>query len=377
MHMPVSGKLKVREKHNESLYTGNDRHGGYRDFRTSGFDKHDGMVIPAKFCVELGAHQLSWNLIICRLRNAGLAMLAAVLCPLSGAQALESTIAERAMQSVVSVLPTGDKRTINAKEPEGSGVAVLDGHFILTALHVFNNAEDIRVRTFDGNLIKARVVGRDKASDLAMLKIDKALPVLATGGDPKIGAEVCAIGNAFGLGLSLSCGTVSAVHRTKTGFNPVEDFVQTDAAVNPGASGGALIDDQGKLVGILSAIFTKSADANIGVNFAVSVALSMRVAEGLRKSGKMVWDFGGAVLKPYPGKRETGRLGGEVIRISKGSAAEMAGLKTGDIVFAAGDRRVRKPEDFYSAIARLEPGMTTMLSIRRDGVDMKTKLTLK
>jgi S1-C subfamily serine protease len=332
------------------------------------------MVVSRDLFFKCGAHQLSWNTFINPVIIAGAAILA---WSLACAQAPDIAIAERAMKSVVSVLPAGSNKDVSAKEPEGSGVAVFDGHYILTALHVFNTVGDIRVRTYDGELVRAQVMGRDKATDLALLKIEHALPVLETGGDPEIGTPVCAIGNAFGLGLSLSCGTVSAVHRSKTGFNPIEDFVQTDAAVNPGASGGALIDQQGRLVGILSAIFTKSADANIGVNFAVSAPLSMRVARALRDTGKLVWNFGGAVLKPYPKKHATGRLGGQIIRVTKGSAADVAGLKLDDIIFSAGDRRVRKPEDFYSAIARLEPGTAVEVSALRDGAEMQTTLTMK
>ena len=372
--MPVSGRSQDRERHNESIYTGNGCHGGDRRLRKSGFVEHVLMVITGKLCVKCGSHQLSWNVFIRFELSVWLAVL--LLAPVH-ARALDGAIAEKAMKSIVSVLPTGSRKEISAKEPEGSGVAVLGGRYILTVLHVFNDASEIRVRTFDGEIISAQVAGRDTASDLALLKIDQALPTLEPGGDPQIGSQVCAIGNAFGLGLSLSCGTVSAVHRTKTGFNPVEDFVQTDAAVNPGASGGALIDQQGRLVGILSAIFTKSADANIGVNFAVSEPLALRVAKSLQKRGKMVWDFGGAVLKLHPGKRETGRLGGKIVKITKGTSVDDAGLQVNDVIFTAGGRRIRKPEDFYSGIARLGPNAEIEIAYRRNDADMRTTLIMK
>ena len=188
-------------------------------------------------------------------------------------------------------------------------------------------------------------------------------------------ALACAIGNAFGLGLSLTCGLVSAVHRTGTGFNPVEDFVQTDAAVNPGSSGGALVNKSGRLIGVLSAIFTKSADANIGVNFAVSTALARRVATDLRDGKKVQWSFGGAGLGAIPQRGGLGRLGAEVLRVRPGSAAEKAGLLPGDIIRHVDKRRIRKPRDFRSAMARLLPGDRVDIKFERDGKDERVTLT--
>ncbi|MGI9482602.1 MAG: S1C family serine protease [Hyphomicrobiales bacterium] len=308
-----------------------------------------------------------------RAATAGLALVFVALSA-HAAGAIETAVAERAMASVVSVIAKGDRKNISPDEPEGSGVAVLDGRHILTALHVFNLADDIRVRTSDGEILKAKVLGRDRASDLALLHIERALPVLDAGGDPGIGTRVCAIGNAFGLGLALSCGTVSAVHRADTGFNPVEDFVQTDAAVNPGASGGALIDEKGRLVGFLSAIFTKSADANIGVNFAISEPLGMKVARGLRDNVKMAWNFGGAILKQVPAKGAPGRLGGRIVRVSKDTPADKAGLQIDDIVYFAGERRIRKPRDFYSVMARMIRGDSVPVLFERNGEGMTATL---
>lgn len=290
---------------------------------------------------------------------------------------IEKSVVEKAFGSVVSVLPRGERKDVSLKEPEGSGVAVLDGTYILTALHVFNDADDIRVRLYDGEILRANVVGRDKSTDLALLKIEKALTPFTFSGDPDLGEEVCAIGNAFGLGLSLTCGTVSAVHRSDAGFNPVEDFVQTDAAVNPGASGGALIDQDGQLVGVLSAIFTRSADANIGVNFAVSAPLSMKIAEKLRDGKKIKWSFGGLALRPVPAKGQTGRMGARVEKVIKDSPAENAGLQVGDVVYVSGGRRIRKPRDFYSVAARHGAGDAIEISFTRDGKTMTTALTLK
>lgn len=279
------------------------------------------------------------------------------------------------MASVVSVLPRTAPGQANKEEPEGSGVVIFEGRHILTARHVLANAEEILVRTFDGVIHQAKLRGQDPATDLALLEVTSKLDPIDFGDDPKIGEEACAIGNAFGLGLSLTCGLVSAVHRTGTGFNPVEDFVQTDAAVNPGASGGALVNKSGRLVGVLSAIFTKSADANIGVNFAVSTALARRVATDLRSGKKVQWKFGGAGLGAIPQRGGLGRMGAEILQLRPGGAAEKAGLKPGDIIRHVDKRRIRKPRDFRSAMARLLPGDKVDISFERDDEEQRVTLT--
>ena len=280
------------------------------------------------------------------------------------------------LKSVVSVLPERAPGTGRAEEPEGTGVVILDGKTVITAFHVVEHSRSIRVRTASGEILAAELQGVDKATDLALLKIGTALPALEFGADVELGERVCTIGNAFGLGLSVTCGTVSAVNRAGVGFNPIEDFVQTDAAVNPGASGGALIDGEGALIGILSAIFTKQSDANIGVNFAVSAPLSKRVAEELSAKGAIDWNLGGVGLKPYPARGETGRMAAEAVRVRKGGAAERAGMQPGDHIVQANGRRIRKPADFRSTIARLHPGTEMVLMVFRNGTSHELTLRL-
>jgi S1-C subfamily serine protease len=280
------------------------------------------------------------------------------------------------LRSVVSVLPEWPANAANAEEPEGSGIVILDGRTVITAFHVVDRALSVRVRTSDGVIVTARVTGEDAASDLAVISIDEALSPLAFGGDTRVGEEVCAIGNAFGLGLSVTCGRVSAIHRAGVGFNSVEDFVQTDAAVNPGHSGGALVAADGTLVGVLSAIFTKTSDANIGVNFAVAAPLAARVAGDLVTSGRVAWNFGGAGLTTYPPRGATGEMAAEVLRIRAASAAERAGLQVGDRIVRAGDRRIRTPEEFRSVMARHAAGDTIEIVARRGGEDVHLRLDL-
>jgi S1-C subfamily serine protease len=282
---------------------------------------------------------------------------------------------EIARKSVVTVMPVWSGRPPNLAEPEGSGVVIGDGRTIVTADHVLGPVQDqvpVLVRDDDGTSYPARVVARHKASDLAVLQIDEALPAIA-GRDstPGLGDEVCAIGNAFGVGLSVSCGRVSAVNRAGVGFNAIEDFIQTDAAVNPGMSGGALVDMQGRFAGVLSAIFTKQSDANIGVNFAVDARLVQVVADALVSTGRFVPARTGLLLRAVPPSGEAGRQGVLVVRIVPGLSGDKAGLRTGDVVYRANDRRIRKPQDWLSVMAGRQAGEQIEVSGLRDGKPMQ------
>ena len=257
----------------------------------------------------------------------------------------------QAMRSIVSVLPEWPGRPPSAEEPEGSGVVVADGRLVLTADHILGNPLGVRIRTIDGDIRAARIFARDSATDLALLALDTPLPALHFDDEIAIGDPVCALGNAFGLGVSATCGTVSAVNRSGTGFNTIEDFIQTDAAVNPGMSGGALIDRDGNLVGVLSAIFTKQSDANIGVNFAVSAQLAQTTLARLRSRTETSWPALDARLRPHPPRGATGRTGAAVVDVAPGSAAARSGLKPADVIIEAGGRRVRGPDDVVAAFA--------------------------
>jgi S1-C subfamily serine protease len=191
-----------------------------------------------------------------------------------------------AYRSVVAILPTWpgfEKPGFGAPRdtaPEGSGIVVSlssedRSSFILTAAHVVNNATRVQVREGDeGLLFDAKVVWTDNDADIALLSSEKLSPAFQLKArDSLPGEHVCVIANPFGLGISMSCGVMSGPHRRGIGFNAVEDFIQTDAAVNPGASGGALVNAKGELLGMITAIYTKEADIDAGVNFAVSSEL--------------------------------------------------------------------------------------------------------
>ncbi|MDJ0821277.1 MAG: trypsin-like peptidase domain-containing protein [Paracoccaceae bacterium] len=298
-----------------------------------------------------------------RFVRLGLCALVLALGPLDRAQALPP----ETVQSVVSVLPVWAGRAQGGTggppgvAPEGSGVVLGDG-VIATAWHVIEPARRIDVRLHDGRILPAELIGHDAASDIALLQVDAPLPRFEMAADPALADPVCSVGNAFGLGLSVTCGVVSALQVSNAGFNSVEDFVQTDAAINPGSSGGALVDADGRLVGMVSAIFASESDTNTGVSFAVSAALLTRVAEALLATGE--------VRYPAPGWRlETGsraqlaRVAAPAVRsVQAGGAADLAGLQPGDLILQIGARRVQDPRDAVAALAIL-PNDATRVTV--------------
>lgn len=288
---------------------------------------------------------------------------------------------EDAFQSVVSVLPVwpghqqGGTNNRRGQAPEGSGVVLRD-NIIATAWHVVEPATRIDVRLADGRILPAELIGSDEASDIALLRVDTALPPFALGPAPELAQPVCSIGNVFGLGLSVSCGVVSRLRVNNAGFNAVEDFIQTDAAANPGASGGALVDDEGRLVGMMSAIFASSADTNIGVNFAVSAALLLRVTDALLADGKVEYPEAGWQLAAA-GRDQLARIAAPVIasQANKGPA-ERSGFKVGDLILDIGDRRIVTPLDAVSALAVL-PQNQAQVNVRfqREGQEQVIALS--
>jgi S1-C subfamily serine protease len=297
------------------------------------------------------------------------ALIALILASMPSASALPVDT----FDSVVSVLPLwpghvrGGSGNPLADAPEGAGVAIRSGGYIATAAHVVDKATDVRVRLADDRILPAEVIGTDSATDIAVLRVGVDLPVLPDAPPPGLGDPACAIGNQFGLDLSVTCGVVSAVHRAGTGFNVIEDFIQTDAAVNPGASGGALVDGQGRLLGMLSAIFANDSSGSIGVNFAVSLAMLHRVTDDLIDHGK--------VLRGRPGLRVAAlddatreRIAGvRIIGIVGGGAAARAGLRENDIVTRIDGRPVRSEPDVLGAVHLHRPGDEIRFDIVRDG----------
>ena len=227
-----------------------------------------------------------------RLGLAALVLLSMVLGHGAAADHGPATYAG-AHQSVVVVEPTwpGYGRpgfgAPPGSAPAGTGVYFAGNgtsHYLMTAAHVVAQATRVEIVDATGARHDAEIVAIDPARDVAVLRSALAAPpIMSATDDPQVGLHACALGNSFGLGVSFSCGVVSAVHRRNVGFNAIEDFVQTDAAVNPGASGGALVDPQGRLIGLIDGIFTKEADIDAGVNFAISVPMLRQSLKVLRE----------------------------------------------------------------------------------------------
>ncbi|WP_422023838.1 trypsin-like peptidase domain-containing protein [Roseibium sp.] len=298
-----------------------------------------------------------------------LAAIAAAL--LAGAPAKASPAV--ALEHVVSVLPVwpghqqGGSGARPGRAPEGSGVVIREG-IIATAWHVIEPATRIDVRLSDGRILPVRLLAQDTSTDIALLRIEEPVEPIEVAETAAIAQPVCAIGNAFGLGLSVTCGVVSALNVSNAGFNTVEDFVQTDAAANPGSSGGALVDQDGRLVGMVSAIFASDADANIGVNFAVSSQLLLRVTDALMAVGSVTYLEPGWRLNRARRSQLAEIAAPAVVSVDSGSPADRAGIKAGDQIVSIGARRVLSPRDAASAMAVLpETTGEVSLTLQRSG----------
>jgi len=305
--------------------------------------------------------------------------------PAGGGQV--AAMPEKTLQSVVSVLPLwpgkpqGGGGTPAGKAPEGSGVVIGRDGLIATAYHVVEPATRsaeprIDVRLADGRILPATLAAFDEASDIALLDVDAVLPVFGFAPEPALAEPVCIVSNAYGLDLSVTCGVVSARRVANAGFNRIEDFIQTDASANPGSSGGALVDREGRLLGMVSAIFASAAGTNIGVNFAVSADLLKRVADDLEDDGRVDYVSAGWGLELPPRPELAVRAGVEVASLGDGPAAK-AGLQVGDLLVAVAGRAVRHPRDVVSALALVRPGDSTRVIYVRGGQDVTTSLSFE
>lgn len=300
------------------------------------------------------------------------------------AQGIDPAAVAKAASTVVVVLPSWRNvrpgfapRSADGRiTPEGSGVAVLPGGYIATNDHVLGDAIAVRVRLSDGRTLPAEIVGRHKATDIALLKAPVDLPVAKPGPEPGLAEPVCAIGNPFGRGVSVSCGVVSATGRANAGFNEIEDFIQTDAAVNPGGSGGALVDGRGHLIGLVSAIFAQESDANIGVNFAAAWPLLMRVVSDLADKGRVAEATAGMETGPLTAAQQEKTAGVTVVEVSRGGPAFTAGIEAGDIIADIGGRPVTSPGQARAALFRYRAGDPVEMSVLRADTMRRVTVTL-
>lgn len=268
------------------------------------------------------------------------------------------------------------RRNFNVPRQEGVGsgvIATKDG-YILTNNHVVDGADEVKVALQDGREFTAKVIGRDPKTDVAVIKIDaKDLPAIPMADSDKVevGDIVLAVGNPFGIGQTVTTGIVSATGRSGTVGLDYEDFIQTDAAINPGNSGGALVDVEGRLIGINTAILSRSG-GNQGIGFAIPVNLARSVMNSLVNEGRVTRGFLGvvpqdvtpALAKEFKLKDGTGVLLGDV---SADSPAEKAGLKSGDIILEFGGKKVKDARHFRLEVAETRPGETVPVKILRDG----------
>ncbi|HBT41108.1 MAG TPA: hypothetical protein DIW51_15830 [Rhodospirillaceae bacterium] len=307
------------------------------------------------------------------------------LAPRMGAaDGIDPAAVAKAAQSVVVVLPSwqgvrpgfAPKSADGRIAPEGSGVVVLPDRYVVTNDHVLGDAVAVRARLADGRIVPAEIIGRHKATDIALLQIAADLPVAEPGPEPNLAEPVCAIGNPFGRGVSVSCGVVSGVGRANAGFNEIEDFIQTDAAVNPGGSGGALVDGKGRLIGLVSAIFAQGSDANIGVNFATSRPLLDRVVRDLLAYGKVLEATAGMETAALSDFQQMTTGGVAVAEVVRDGPAFAAGIDAGDIVTQIGGRPIMSPRHFRAALFRHRAGDTVEMTLRRADKVLRVTVTL-
>ena len=266
----------------------------------------------------------------------------------------------------------------------GSGVIVSPEGYVLTNNHVIEAADEIEVALNDGRKLPARIVGRDPESDLAVLQIksEEKLKAITFGRTEQlhVGDVVLAIGNPFGVGQTVTMGIVSALGRSHLGINTFEDFIQTDAAINPGNSGGALIDSAGTLVGINAAIYSRSG-GSLGIGFAIPVSLARNVMEQIIQNGSVTRGWIGVEVQAITAELADsfGMVSSEGTLISgvmRGSPADRAGVRPGDVLLAVEGRKVNDPHTMLEAIAALAPGRKAAFELRRgrEKLDLKVEI---
>ncbi|WP_136417789.1 Do family serine endopeptidase [Herbaspirillum sp. ST 5-3] len=254
----------------------------------------------------------------------------------------------------------------------GSGVVVSPQGYVLTNNHVIETADEIEVALADGRKAVAKVVGADPETDLAVVKINlQNLPAIVLGhaDQAKVGDVVLAIGNPFGVGQTVTMGIISALGRNHLGINTFENFIQTDAAINPGNSGGALIDVNGNLLGINTAIYSRSG-GSLGIGFAIPVTTIKTVMESIINTGQVVrgWigvepqDITPELAESFGLSKKSGAI---IAGVLKGGPADKAGIKPGDILMEVEGKPVTDTTDMLNLIAQLTPGHRAKMTVLR------------
>ena len=309
----------------------------------------------------------------------------------TGAPQSYSSAAKRASPAVVSITASRvTARNPHANDPNfrrffgqqdreeqnqvglGSGVIVSPEGFLITNNHVIEGADDIEVMLTDGRKAKARIVGSDPESDVAVLKIElNKLPSITFGSTDnlQVGDVVLAIGNPFGVGQTVTSGIVSALGRNQLGINTFENFIQTDAAINPGNSGGALVDANGNLLGINTAIYSRSG-GSMGIGFAIPVTTARQVMESLIKDGMVTrgWigveprDLTAEIAATFNLPVKEGVL---ITGVLQNGPASEGGMRPGDVVLKISDTSVTNTSQLLNAVASLKPKTPAIISVQR------------
>ena len=309
--------------------------------------------------------------------------------------------AKKASPSVVSINTSTRKQNLpeHAKDPWfryffgdqdesspnaglGSGVIVSPEGYILTNNHVIESADEITVFLNDGRSTRAKLVGTDPDTDLAVLKIkldNLPVMVLSDSDQLQVGDVVLAIGNPFGVGQTVTSGIVSALGRNQLGINTFENFIQTDAAINPGNSGGALVDVQGNLLGINTAIYSRSG-GSMGIGFAIPVSTARQVLEGIVKEGQVVRGWIGVepteitpdLAKTFSVQRNNGVI---ITGVLQTGPAFKAGVRPGDVLLAVEGQQVQTVAELLTRVSALKPGQPARLTVLRQSEQIELTVT--
>lgn len=256
----------------------------------------------------------------------------------------------------------------------GSGVIVSPDGYIVTNNHVVGGADKVEVRLSDSTVFPATIVGTDPKSDVAIIKISKTgLPAIKIGDSSRlrIGSFVLAVGNPFGLEQTVTMGIISALGRSGLGITDYENFIQTDAAINPGNSGGALVNMKGELIGINTAILSRSG-GSVGIGFAIPIDVVMGIKKSIDKYGKVVRGWLGVSVQEITPEIAKGlgiasAKGALISEVMKGSPAEKAGLKQGDVITGIDGKPVQNTSSMRFQISEVMPGASVKVKVLREG----------
>jgi serine protease DegQ len=269
------------------------------------------------------------------------------------------------------------------REGLGSGVIVSEDGYILTAYHVIESVDQIEIALADSRKVRARVVGTDPETDLAVLKIElEKLPSItfAPPEQLRVGDVVLAIGNPFGVGQTVTLGIVSGLGRSRLGITTFENFIQTDAAINPGNSGGALVDAGGSLVGINTLILSRTG-GSMGIGYAIPVSIARQVMEQIVQKGSVTRGWIGVGLQDItPELAQSFQLpasrGVLITQVERGSPADKGGIRPGDILLAVNERPVADSVTMLNLIAALPPGQRAVIKLARNQVQNDITVTI-